>query len=903
MKLTFQIDYRTRWGQEVKVCGSTHELGNWDITKALSLYPTAGEHWEASIELEDSMELEYKFLIIDQGEVTWEFGDSRKLKPVKGLSAYYIKDNWRSQHDVASNLSTSPFLKAFFNRVPSKPRVLKAVNGKSYVKLQIRTPRIGKDYSLGVIGSSAQLSNWDQTKPMLMSDVDFPVWQVDIPLTQEDLPFEYKYVIYSHKEEKVVTWENGNNRYLPIHEIQPNQMTIWTDEAFRYPVGDWKAAGVAIPVFSLRSDKGTGVGEFTDINLLVDWAVKTGMKLVQILPVNDTVATHTWVDSYPYAAISVHALHPIYANLQTIGDLKNKSQQQKINKERKRLNALAELDYEAVMNLKSQFFKASYSENKAALKTPEFKTFFKENKHWLLPYAAFSALRDKHGTVDFSKWGKHAVFNEKTIEKLASPRSKDYDDIAVHFYIQYHLDQQLKAASEYARGHGVVLKGDIPIGIYRNSVDAWVAPHLYNMDSQAGAPPDDFSVSGQNWGFPTYDWDEMAKDNYAWWKDRLVKMSEYFDVFRIDHILGFFRIWEIPNQYVEGIMGHFNPSLPVTIQEMNDRGLWFDYHRMCQPYIKAHVVKRYFSNHADHIFETYLQADGADSFSFKEEFNSQKKIKEYFDLLNKDHDANIPFNNWIRDHLYNLHTEVIFIPDQQQQDAFNPRIAFHSTSSFQDLDESTRQKLDDLYNHYFYHRHNEFWRDSALKKLPAIKEATNMLICGEDLGMVPACVPGVMCELSLLSLAIQRMPNDDREFWHPADTPYMSVTSTGSHDMSSLREWWQEDTGRTQRFYNSIIGYGDDAPYYCEPWVARDVVNQHLQSPSMWAIFPIQDLVAMDGQLRRDWPEDERINIPAIAQHYWKYRFHISIEDLLENDGFSGFVRQLVDQGGRSADY
>jgi 4-alpha-glucanotransferase len=147
------------------------------------------------------------------------------------------------------------------------------------------------------------------------------------------------------------------------------------------------------------------------------------------------------------------------------------------------------------------------------------------------------------------------------------------------------------------------------------------------------------------------------------------------------------------------------------------------------------------------------------------------------------------------------------------------------------------------------------------------------------------------------------MPNDDREFWHPADTPYLSVTSTGSHDMSTLREWWQEDSDRSQRFYNTIMGHYGGSPYYCEPWIAKDIINQHLHSPSMWAIFPIQDLIAMDGKLRRESPEEERINVPSNPNHYWKYRMHIGMEDLLTNDDFNGFLRQLIDQGGRKSDY
>ncbi|MBV6647150.1 MAG: 4-alpha-glucanotransferase [Cyclobacteriaceae bacterium] len=906
MKIRFQIDYRTQWGQEICVCGSSEELGGWKESKPLILRPTTGETWEGEVETADT-EISYKYLIRDQGNdfMAWEHGDNRHLRvDGKRFSEVKVRDSWRSANDPENTLSTSPFLQAFFNRTTKQYKV-KYKDGQSYLRLQLNAPRIGKDYAFGVLGDIKSLGAWDEQKLVLMSDEDFPIWKVDIPVGNEQLPFEYKFVVYSLKQKKVVTWENANNRYFPLTDFSDtSKLHVHTVEKFDYPVGNWKAAGVAIPVFSLRSKTGTGVGEFSDIKLLVDWSVKTGMKLVQILPVNDTVATHTWIDSYPYAAISVHALHPIFADQQAIGKLKDIKLQKEVDAERKRLNKLPEVDYEAVMKVKSRFFKASFDENKAVLKSEAFKTFFQENEDWLVPYAAFSYLRDKHGTPDFTQWGELKQVTPEELKTLCSPKAKHYADIAVHYYIQYYLDQQLKEACAYARQHGVVLKGDIPIGIYRNSVDAWLQPRLFNMDCQAGAPPDDFSISGQNWGFPTYNWKEMALDGFKWWRHRMVNMSKYFDVFRIDHILGFFRIWEIPWEHVEGIMGRFNPALPVHRNEFSDWGLYFDEMRFCKPYIRQHMVYDIFGNHAQTVFADYLLEYAPGCYALRPEFNTQRKVKEHFDILLQEQPEQFDFYSWIRNNLYRLLSEVLFLeaPLSSGQ-AFNPRIGFHATYSYQELDEDTKRKLDELYIHFFYSRHNDFWRDSALSKLPMLKEATNMLICGEDLGMVPASVPGVMDELSILSLAIQRMPNDDREFWHPSDTPYLSVTCTGSHDMSTLREWWQEDTDKTQRFYNSILGQNGGAPYYCEPWLAKDIINQHMHSPSMWAIFPLQDLVAMDGQLRRVFPEEERINVPAIAQHYWKYRFHMTMEDLLLQEDFNGLLRQMIDQGGRHADY
>ncbi len=912
MKLKFSIDYRTVWGQRLFVCGSLDELGQWNEQDAVPMIPGAGEQWELEVEVSAAKAklVEYKYYLLDEryDAVQWEFGDNRRAKlDTKRFSDVHLRDFWRPVDDPLNNLYTAPFKNAFFNRQVVKPKALKYSSKTSYVRFQIRAPRVGSEYKICVVGDHPALGNWEESKALILEPNDFPVWTGEVAIDASERPLEYKYGIYDSKEKRILTWEARDNRYLPIQGTGENKkLTVWTDEYFVYPVGNWKAAGVSIPVFSIRSDQGTGVGEFTDLKLLVDWAKKTGMRLVQVLPVNDTVAMHSWTDSYPYAAISVYALHPIYGNLNAIGRLKDKSKQQEVDEAAQRLNAQDHVVYEEVMDIKSKYYKWAFDEQKdKLLKSKDFQAFYADNKHWLEPYAVFSYLRDKHGTPDFTQWEGHAAYDAKKIAKLVSPKSKEFDHVAIHFFIQYHLDTQLSEATNYGREQGVVLKGDIPIGIYRNSVDAWMYPQLFNMECQAGAPPDDFSVSGQNWGFPTYNWEEMSKDGFQWWKARLQKMADFFDVFRIDHILGFFRIWEIPDHGVEGTMGHFNPSVPFSTQEIYNWGVNFDLDRMCKPYIREHMLPIIFSEHADQVKQEFLEDYFPGQYRLKQEFDTQRKVKDYFARLIKSNPDNTGYYEYLRAGLYQLIGEVLFFEAPfTNGEGWNPRVGMQNTFSFRELDDNTRNNINKLYIHYFYKRHNEFWRERAMEKLPALKSATDMLICGEDLGMVPDSVPGVMNELSILSLAIQRMPNDSSmEFWHPGDTPFMSVCSTSSHDTSTLRGWWEEDRAKTQRYFNNILGNWGDAPAFCEPWVATQVINQHLYSPSMWAIFPLQDLLAMDGQLRRQNPDEERINVPANPHHYWKYRMHLTLEQLLKEDGFNGFLRQLNDRSGRNADY
>ena len=578
---------------------------------------------------------------------------------------------------------------------------------------------------------------------------------------------------------------------------------------------NWKGAGTAIPVFSLRSAEDFGVGEFYDLKKMVDWAAATGQSILQLLPINDTTMLGTWEDSYPYNPNSTFALHPQFLHLPAVG-VKEDEEYKALQAE---LNALDQIDYERVNNTKLAYLRKAFDKTFRKLSaTEKYQAFVRKNNDWLLPYAAFCVLRDLNGTPDFSQWKGYAKYNRKKVAAFCEEHKTDID---FWCFVQYHLDLQLSEVCEYAHSRGVVFKGDLPIGISRTSVDAWIHPELFHMDSQAGAPPDAFSADGQNWGFPTYNWEKMAEDGFAWWKARFAKMAEYFDVFRIDHILGFFRIWEIPLWSKSGLDGYFSPAMPYPAHELENQG--FDVR------------------------------DGG-----------------------------------------------LFIEDPRKTGHYHPRIGAHNSQSYQWLDAYRRAAFDRLYTDFFYYRHNDFWYHTAMQKLPALLDSTGMLACGEDLGMIPACVPSVMDGLKILSLEIQRMPKSVHDnFANPAWYPYLSVCTTSTHDMNPIRAWWEEDRQVTQQFYNEMLGGQGDAPYFCEPWICRQILDQHLWSPAMLTVLPLQDWLSMDGALRRSNPNDERINVPANPRHYWRYRMHLTLDQLAAADDFNATLSGMIADSGR----
>lgn len=895
MKIDFYVRFQTISGQSLSITGNTLPLGNFDLKQALLLEWHNTEFWHGSIEVNDELnELNYQYIFTTEKGKTILEDEKLKFLSLKNIQAERITiiDFWNDTSTVENVFYTSPFQKVLLPDRANAKRV-KSTNRYTHI-LKAKAPLLKNNECVCIAGSTGDLHNWQVQKPLLLQNEDRE-WEIRLNLHKADFPVEYKYGVYNIKKGEFVHFEGGENRIL--YPADEDNIMIQQDGFIRTQNTTWRGAGVAIPLFSLRSSNSFGAGEFPDIKLLVDWAVLTGLKLIQVLPVNDTSATFTNKDSYPYASISAFALHPIYCNLQKVAGKKWSASIRSLSKKQKQLNALDHLDYEKVIHYKISTLRELYDlQAKEVFAEKEYLHFFEDNRHWLMSYAVFCYLRDKYGTADFSEWKTHNRYDAAEVDRLCSRKSKCFKQIGFYFFVQYQLHLQLKEAAAYAHKKGIILKGDIAIGVYRHSADAWAAPHLYNMDQQAGAPPDDFAVKGQNWGFPTYNWQQMQLDGFDWWKKRFEQMSHYFDAFRIDHILGFFRIWSIPEETVEGIMGRFVPAIPVGINEFRDSGIDFDYDRFCKPYITQDVVDAVFKEKSEQVRETFLQPVKNNHFELKQDFTTQKKVEHYFEQLESTTE-----NAILKAGLFDLISNVILFEEKDAEGAaFHFRISIEKTLSFQHLDDGTKSRLHQLYNTYFYERQDRLWEEEALRKLPHLKKATNMLVCGEDLGMVPHCVPYVMKSTGLLSLEIQRMPkNPATLFFHPNNAPYLSVITPSTHDMSTIRGWWEEDRALIQTFYNTVLESPGQAPFFCEPWINRAIVLQHLYSPAMWSIFQFQDIMGMSDDLRRENPNEERINVPADPKHYWKYRMHIQLEDLIKQKNFNSEVNDYITNSGR----
>lgn len=303
--------------------------------------------------------------------------------------------------------------------------------------------------------------------------------------------------------------------------------------------------GINVPLFSLRTQQSCGIGEYLDLIPIIKWCKRIGFDVIQTLPLNDTAHDYS-----PYNALSAFALNPMHLSLAQLPEVEgDKALEEEISQLQK-LNALPRVDYTAVQQGKEKFLKAYLAEHGAELAaSPGFRRFV-ENNPWLESYAHYKGLKEANDWKSWEKW---------TIQ--------DKPDLLPHQLLQYLCFLQLEKVQKEAASEGILLKGDIPILINRDSADVWHEPQYFDLTFSAGAPPDMYSLDGQKWGFPLYRWEELEKNDLAWWKQRLGVAARLYNLYRLDHIVGFFRIWAIPQQ-AEAKEGAYIPAdLNVGLQQ------------------------------------------------------------------------------------------------------------------------------------------------------------------------------------------------------------------------------------------------------------------------------------------------------------------------------------------------
>ena len=881
MKLKFSIRYRTAWGESLHINMAYHSSDGTVKRYNLLMQTEDGDLWTLETAALESRQHPLSHIIY-QYQV--ENGDGEVLRREWDMvpriyhfdtsKDYLFPDQW---HDIPLqfHLYTNAYLTTVHGTRDEHVEALRLPLFRRTITFRVSAPQLQWGQSVALLGSHPAIGSWNTSRYLKMEYAGQQEWMLTVNALGMLFPIEYKYVVVDDATHEFVAWEEGENRVIDNQQKRDNNQELISDGQVIVLYGDqlrireniWRAAGVSVPVFSLRSEHSYGVGDFGDLRRFVDWVAMTGMRVVQLLPVNDTTQNHDWQDSYPYNIISVFALHPHYLDLEAAGLLRSKDKMTQFRRRQQELNLLSYSDYVSVDRVKHEYVELLFEEQgKTVTNSKEYKAFVEANEEWLKPYATW--LNDK-----------------------------DQQPSDLTYYLQYLLHRQLKDAADYARSKGIILKGDLPIGVNRESIEIVQHPMLFHLDSQTGAPPDAFNQQGQNWGFPTYNWDQpkgQKIDIFDWFHQRLANMQQYFDALRIDHILGFFRIWEIPEDAVYGLLGHFSPALPLTVDEIEYFGLPFRRELFTRPFINDRIIDRLFGIHAQYVRDNYLIRKAYNLYDLKEEYSTQRKVMAFFS--NRRDESSL----WIRDGLMHLLSNVLFVEDPRKKDMYHPRIGVIGEPIYEALNAEDKDAFSRLYNNFFYQRHSFFWGQQALKRLPAVLKDLRLLICGEDLGMLPDCVEPILDQLRILTLEIQQMPKQQGfEFAHLEANPYRSVATISTHDMQTLRLWWNDNPEQRQRYYVTMLQKEGRAPEQLPAYLAEEIIARHLYCPSMLCVLQLQDWLAMDSELRAKNIRNERINVPSDPYNQWKWRMHITIEQLIAADRYNKKLKTMITRSKR----
>jgi len=591
-------------------------------------------------------------------------------------------------------------------------------------------------------------------------------------------------------------------------------------------IGTDPSAGVAVPLFALRSRQSAGVGDVDDLRLLVDWCVQTGQKIIQILPINDIGDQET----SPYNALSAMALDPIYISLnKSVKEMKIKDPKiiKAIKTARNELDALPRVNYEKVREAKHRILRMIFhsvipepTTNHKSQTTNQLHTFIQTHSSWLHDYALFRVLKKEYGNKAWKDWPKKVRERDaKTLERL---RQNHAAELLYHQFLQMILFDQFADSHHYANQKGIFLKGDIPILVSPDSVETWAHPEYFKPGFIAGAPPDMFSEKGQRWGFPVYDWEYLAQTRYQFWADRLQYAENFFDLYRIDHVLGFFRIWTMRQQQ-SALHGFFDPQIALSRGQLEHHGFSVD------ELINHHVLVPILNN-PDQLAFTW--------FYWKE---------PYFGSLPEEK----------KNCLKHWEQEMI----QQQED---------------------------------------FWAGNGRRLLLFMIQASVMLPCAEDLGVVPDCVPRVLEELGIPGLRVLRWTRkwneDGQPFVSPENQDFISVVTSSVHDSTPLLQWWQEaPQDERNAFWRQFLGWDHEANPDLTPEPYCHFLQQIYHSNSIFVINPLQDILNWSSFFPGS-PDQYKVNTPgSIHKNNWSIRYPFFLEELVCHQDLVNSVKNCLE--------
>ncbi len=659
-----------------------------------------------------------------------------------------------------------------------------------------------------------------------------------------------------------------------------------------YPFRSQRELGIVVPVAGLRSARSAGVGDFADLSGFAAYLGSNDVRVLQLLPVNDSGG-----QSSPYSSLTAFALHPIYAAIDKLPEWKLatkgiKTELEALQEPEAALGARTDrFDYDAVLKAKLDILRKLFLRRKTELSADGPCMDWIEANPWVPIYSVYRSIKQQHDELPWMQWpDRQQRLDAPTLAAIWKDGMEgkgDAPDAGFYAWLQWRLVAQLVDARATADSAGVVIKGDLPILINEDSADVWYHRDIFIPELRAGAPPDMFAPDGQNWQFPLYDWDVLSSQDYAWWRDRLRLADQFFGAYRIDHVLGFFRIWASPEEDIGGRRGRFVPAVRLSTSELNQVGLdegrirW-----LAEPHIPGDVLRDALGPEAEAVMQEVLhQLPGEDLWLFRPHITGERDIQGF------------EYSQLARDVLRAAFLDRALIATGPGE--YAPGWFFRKTPRYAAMPDDVRHSFEQLLGSKEAESH-QIWREQGRRLLGFMTQTVPMLACAEDLGVIPPVVPEVLGKLGVLGLRVCRWNRRFGEEGEPyiglEDYEFATVTSPSVHDSSTLREWWERDEDPTA--FAAMLGLSEVVKVETREYPAGTAVKalEALARVNSWLLVLLpQDLFDAVPELRSEDSRQDRINIPGTVTRFnWTWRMPVSLEHLEKNAEVGNLLVRLA---------
>ncbi|KAK8853735.1 hypothetical protein M9Y10_016278 [Tritrichomonas musculus] len=928
----FRTKYQTYPGQILFLIGDHPLLGSWNRTKAIRMSYCSREdfNWEVEIRISPSqlstdckvIKLEYKYIVIssnknfgsysynydirfdNSAEICWDTGPNRCLiinNNINRNTPLIIStgDLFQPPIPVIQNLF---FKKTFinviyrhefdFNKCIIGLHNTDTHSDKIQVRFRIIALQIPQNFGVYITGSLPIFKNWEHFEPL--TAISPYLWEYVIELPRDSPSFDYKYLILNNqmKPPNKPVWEQrGNRRFMmPNHY---SNVVVYFDWIIQLPPQKFRGTGILAGLFSIHSKKSINqIGEFPDIKLLVDWAVKANILNIQLLPIQDTLCYYAKNEENISRLVSAFAFNPIYLSLRLIDGYEP-------------VEPPNEGDMFSVSRFKLQHLRNIFDKKVpklALMSNSTFQQFVKKNEYWLPSYCFWCVIRDsqiKENTI------KNTLEPPKLprIEECKLPNflemnieSEDYGkmsedehffvDCLFHCWVQYQCHLQLIESSKYAIEKGVVLSTTITIGQNLMSSECWSHPELFDMNYTTGSPPDNFSFHGQNWFYPSWKWERMFQDDFKWLRMQMNHRETYFQAATFDNPHFLFRMWNIPSGINNPLFGHYVPSIPISSRDLQEHDIT-DISRLYRPIFPMSDVQSFSmpEDTRNEIIERLAAKEG-EYWLFKANLRTDRDIISVFKELKKNCSLEERLQlAMAKKILLSNFESVCLIPDSDREDnkLFYPRYSMTDSTVFKTLPEREAQILYKMFVDFYYRSNISLWHENGQKKL-CVLASSQMQFYGYDLCVSLADEEKILNRLGICSCHSQRVPREPSlRFEQTTNFPYLSVSMPSSHDMPHLAIWWKDQQADVQQFYHQILKMEGSAPLSLSPKIANAIINLHLKADSMWCFLVFEDLFALTEEFEEVKEMNEWMIEPTTKGVKCSYRMGICLEDLIEN--------------------